>query len=96
MRIIADRVVQFVAPGEPTVTKKIVYLIAATILGALVGIVACALVEFSQLNSPGGDHIGPIFYWVLLLLGAVGGFLSGRVWWRKIYVEKVWARRKLL
>ncbi|MEK7570580.1 MAG: hypothetical protein AAB515_04070 [Patescibacteria group bacterium] len=37
----------------------------------------------------------PVIQVGLIVLGAIGGFLLGRYWWRLVYVERKWAKGKL-
>ena len=93
----------FNAPGNPSRLKKTAYLIAATILGALLSIIAHALIEMKYLRWAESQNISVPFYGgcalppamriLLLVLGAVGGFFLGRVWWRKVYIDKTWAKK---
>ena len=90
----------FNAPVKPTKTKKKIYLVASTILGMLLSLLVYAFFEFSYLDwvaslgkSPNFDY--DYFFWGLFLfLGAIGGFQLGKVWWRMVYVERVWAKGK--
>jgi len=92
------------APGKPTKIKKAVYLLASIILGLLLSLIAHALIEMSYLywtlsqnrvvNFYGGCALP---YWLqaaLWVLGGVGGFFLGRFWWRKVYIERVWAKNR--
>jgi hypothetical protein len=64
--------------------------------------IAHAIIEINYLNfiqSQGrvavfyyGCALPPALNFGLLLLGAIGGFLLGRFWWRLIYVDRVWAK----
>jgi uncharacterized membrane protein YgaE (UPF0421/DUF939 family) len=93
----------FRPPEEPTNLKKAVYLVAATILGVLLSFLIHALIEINYLHwmanqdiivsLSGGCALTPWLQIILWILGAVGGFFLGRFWWRKIYVEKVWAQK---
>lgn len=93
----------FNAPGNPTNIKRRVYLFAVIILGVLLSFIAHALIEINYLNSSfsqnkivtfyGGCALPPVFSIALLVLGAVGGFFLGRVWWRLVYVDRVWAKK---
>lgn len=93
----------FNAPGNPTKLKKIIYLSASTILGLILSFLAHALIEISYLSWAerqgrvvtfyGGCALPAALQALLLVLGAVGGFLLGRFWWRMVYVERVWAKR---
>jgi len=88
---------------NPTKLKYTVYLIAATILGILLSFIAHAVIEINYLNWAEKQGIVVTFYNScsllpiiqigLLLLGIIGGFLLGRVWWRMIYIERIWAKR---
>ncbi|MFA6306484.1 MAG: hypothetical protein WCV70_02230 [Patescibacteria group bacterium] len=93
----------FNAPGNPTNFKKAIYLFAATILGVLLSFIAHAVIEINYLNSVlsqgrtvrfyGNCALPPALSILLLILGAVGGFLLGRVWWRLVYIDRVWAKK---
>jgi len=94
----------FHAPGEPNDLKKAVYLIASTILGLLLSFLVHALIEINYLKVAADQNIAVAFSngcalspWLnisLWALGALGGFFLGRFWWRKIYIEKVWAQKR--
>lgn len=94
----------FDPPGKATVLKRNVYLIAATILGILLGSIVCSLVEIKYLDwaiSRGDIAIFDDGYaalqfvqGIILIFGAIGGFFVGRFWWRKLYIERVWAKRR--
>ncbi len=83
--------------GDANNFKRIVYLCASTLLGFLVSFVVYALVEFSQIKSgymSTETFMGLSTQEDVLFLGSLIGFFVGRVWWRKIYIEKVWTRKK--
>ena len=73
------------------------------VLGVLLSLIVRSVAELIYLRSIAGKGIiVPSYYdsallpWmqiVLLVLGIVGGFFLGSFWWRKIYVERVWAQR---
>jgi hypothetical protein len=94
---------RFKAPGKPSPLKKTVYLLATTILGVLLSLIAHALIEIDYLNRAfnqgravtfyGGCALPPVLSIALLVMGAVGGFFLGRFWWRKVYIERVWAKK---
>lgn len=93
----------FRRPGKPTKLKQAVYLTAATILGVLLSFIMHALIEINYLRLAferglnvmfyNGCALPPILSLGLLLLGAVGGFLLGRFWWRWVYVDRIWAKK---
>jgi len=93
----------FRPPGEPTKFKKVIYLIAATILGLLLSFLVHAFIEINYLHwmasrdilvsLSGGCALTLWLQIILWISGAVGGFFLGRFWWRKIYIEKVWAQK---
>lgn len=95
----------FHTAGKPTNLKKAVYLFASTILGALLSFIAHAIIEISYLHwATSQNHIIafyngcallPTIQIALLLIGIIGGFFLGRFWWRIIYIERVWEKRKL-
>jgi len=90
--------------GKATKLKKVVYLIATTILGLLLSLIAHALIEINYLHWVlgqgrvakfyGGCALPVEFQSALWALGAIGGFMIGNFWWRKLYVERVWAKKK--
>lgn len=92
----------FNAPGKPTQSKKAVYLTAAVFLGVLLSFIAHAIIEINYLNFSQSQGLTASFYYGcalppelslgLLLLGAIGGFFLGRLWWRLVYVDRVWAK----
>lgn len=94
----------FRPPGEATKIKKIIYLMAATILGLLLSFLIHALIEINYLRWLASQNIivslsggCALALWLnisLWLLGAVGGFFLGRFWWRKLYIERVWVRNR--
>lgn len=96
----------FNTPGKPNKFKKFVYLTAATILGFLLSIILHALVEIVYLYWAGsqgwiviffnGCALPPIFSYILLILGGIGGFFLGRFWWRLVYIERFWEKNKKL
>jgi hypothetical protein len=91
------------APGNPTKLKKIMYLIAATILGLLLSFIAHTVIEMTYLSlmtEQGrrvvfyhGCALLPVISYTIWALGALGGFLLGRFWWRLVYIDRVWAKR---
>jgi len=83
--------------------KHVVYLIAATILGILLSLFAHATIEVLYLGLAqrlgisvtwyGGCALPPVLQIGLILAGGLAGFLLGRFWWRKVYIERVWAKK---
>lgn len=48
---------------------------------------------WSPLDKLGAScALHPAIQIVLLILGAVGGFFLGRLWWKWVYVERRWAK----
>jgi len=92
------------SPKNPTKLKYTIYLIASTILGILLSFIAHAVIEINYLNWAQKQGIAVTFYngcallpsvqISLLLLGTIGGFFLGRLWWHKIYIEKLWTGKK--
>jgi hypothetical protein len=90
-------------PKNPSKLKKTVYLVASTILGVLLSFLAHALIEIKYLHWLENQSKAVTFYHgcaflpviqiAFVALGAVGGFFLGRFWWRKIYIERVWAKK---
>lgn len=83
----------FTPPGNPTKLKEGIYLLAATIFGAeltfIMGVLAIAV------NPHHNTSQKVLLAWTaLIILGAVCGFFLGRFWWLKLYVERVWAKKK--
>lgn len=82
----------FNKPGEPTLIKKTIYLIAATILGGELSVLLGTLVLASKYQKNENQDACLVWY-SFIALGALCGFLVGRFWWLKLYVEKVWAKK---
>jgi hypothetical protein len=92
------------APGKPTKFKRAIYLSAAVILGILLSFIIHALIEINYLNWAlsqgkvvefyGSCALSPVLQISLWLLGAIGGFFLGRFWWRKIYIERFWEKKR--
>lgn len=92
------------APGKPNGLKKAFYLLSSTILGVFLSFIAHALIEINYLRQAisqnevitfyGGCTLWPSFRIGLLVLSAVGGFWLGRFWWRKVYIERAWAKKR--
>ncbi|MBP6859910.1 MAG: hypothetical protein KBC69_04840 [Candidatus Magasanikbacteria bacterium] len=90
-------------PPTPTPTKKIIYLISWVVLGALLGFLAYIFIEIKYISwivahdttivSFNDKVIWPLLHFGLLLLGAIGGYFLGRMWWRKVYIEKYWEKK---
>ena len=91
------------APANPSRWKKIIYLSASVVLGLLLSLIVHALFEMSYLRWAeknnfsvpffGGCALPPVLQISLWLLGALSGFTLGRFWWRKVYVERIWAKK---
>lgn len=87
-----------------TKTKHAIYLFAATILGLLLSVLIHAGIESIYLNWAaahdknivwhGGCSLPWIIQIILPILGAFGGYALGRWWWRVIYIEQRWLKRK--
>lgn len=80
-------------------TKKVIYITLATILGILLSFILHAVIEILVLNNSNEiiwyTHFGrglcalhPTISYGLWLMGIIGGFLLGRIWWRIVYIEK--------
>jgi len=94
----------FNTPGKPTNFKRIIYLIASTILGIFLSYLAHALIEINYLSWAlergsriyfyGACALCPWLQIAFWALGAIGGFFLGRFWWRKLYIERVWLKKR--
>ena len=90
--------------GEPTKIKKIVYLILSVILGVFLSFIVHAIIEINYLSFAETKKIYVIFYGgcalpyfvqaIILLIGIFGGYFMGKFWWRKIYIERFWEKKK--
>lgn len=93
----------FNAPPKPTRLKRVIYLFASTILGILLSFIIHALLEINYLHwvgrqnliiaSSGGCFLPTALRIGLFIFGAIGGFFLGRYWWRKVYIERIWAKK---
>ena len=89
--------------GPATKLKKIVYLIASTILGLLLSLIAHAVIEINYIkwslsNSKeivfyGSCTLTPTLQASIWLIGLILGFFLGLFWWQKIYVERLWSKK---
>ncbi|MCX6792812.1 MAG: hypothetical protein NTY12_02205 [Candidatus Falkowbacteria bacterium] len=94
----------FDKPGKPTKLKKVVYLTASVVLGLLLSLILHALIEINYLHWAlsqnhdvryyGGCALPPLLQGILWILGAVGGFFMGKSWWRIVYVDRKWAKKR--
>jgi len=90
-------------PPVATPAKRIIYLILSVLLGALLGFLACVFIEIKYLNSIiardtmvgsfNGAAVLPLLYFGLPVTSAVGGFFSGKFWWKKVYIERFWEKK---
>lgn len=90
-------------PGKPTNFKKAIYLTASLVLGLLLSLIIHALSEINYLHWAlsnnreitfyGGCALHPVLQAALWIAGAVGGFMMGSYWWKKVYVERVWVKK---
>ncbi|MFH1207426.1 MAG: hypothetical protein V1668_02355 [Patescibacteria group bacterium] len=93
----------FNAPPNPTPTKHIIYLVASSLLGIFLSLLIHAVAESLYLNWAtdtghhtvwyGGCALHPIIQIGLLILGAVGGYSIGRLWWRMVYLDRIWTNK---
>ncbi|MBU0597675.1 hypothetical protein KKF61_01610 [Patescibacteria group bacterium] len=79
--------------------KYYLYRILSVILMVLLSYIIHALAEILWLKYADDiiwyNHLGigmcalhPIFQYTILILGIIGGFFIGKVWWRIVYIEK--------
>jgi hypothetical protein len=74
--------------------KKAFYLILFSILGVLFSFIVHAVIEIfylkyvSHIVWSGGCALPVWLKYGLPILGAIAGFLLGRIGWRIVYVEK--------
>jgi H+/Cl- antiporter ClcA len=91
-------------PGKPTPIKKTAYLCATVFLGVLLGLIVQAMMEIKYLDYAQSRGLEVNFYYgnatppslvlSLVLAGAVIGYFLGQYWWRKVYIERNWAKSK--
>ena len=94
----------FGPPSKPTTSKKIIYLIAATFLGLLLSLITHAFIELKYLRLAenqnltvpfyGGCALIPLLQITLITIGIFGGFFLGYYWWRKLYIERAWRKKR--
>ena len=91
--------------GQPTQLKKVVYIFAWVVLGLLLSLLLHAYIEVKyihwllshgkEVQFYGNCTLSPALQIAILLLGVVGGFFLGRFFWKKIYVDRAWAKKKI-
>ena len=72
--------------------KKQIYIALFTFLGFLFHFLVLELVETWHINYSMEEFSGTVFLMVAgiwLALGTVCGFLEGKFFWQKIYVERI-------
>lgn len=94
----------FRARPNPTKSKHVIYLASATLLGVLLSVIVHVIVEAIYLQWAdqankivtwyGGCSLHPVIQVGLVVLGAVGGFFLGRMWWQYVYIDRRWANDK--
>lgn len=90
-------------PGPQPTWKRPIYLACSTLLGVITSYGLHSIIESMYLRqadpasitwqTPFGLGACALPNWLnlgLLGLGLVGGFLTGRVWWRLVYIEGRW------
>ncbi len=92
------------ANPNPTPAKHVIYLISTTVMGVLLSFLTHAGIETLYLQW--AEQTGHVVTWYsgcalhpfiqvgLVLAGAVGGFFLGKMWWRMVYIDRVWAKGK--
>lgn len=91
-------------PGPQPVWKRPVYLVGATLLGVITSYGLHSIIEAIYLaqSDPATiiwrTHLGlglcALPDWLqygLLLGGLIGGYMTGRIWWRWVYIERRWS-----
>ncbi|RJQ36379.1 hypothetical protein C4552_03770 [Candidatus Parcubacteria bacterium] len=92
-----------------SLSKRVVYIAAFTVLGILVQFIAHAVIETWYIGLLLEDFSRYGFGWtwetwvlihnilsfILLAAGALAGFSAGQFWWQEIYVKRrrFWRRR---
>jgi len=86
--------------------KRPLYIALATFLGVLLSYLAHALIESSYLSyaeknnltvtwtmhfGVGSCALPPVVQYGLFVVGLIGGFFLGRLWWNTVYVTGKWA-----
>ncbi len=99
----------FHPPEKITPWMRPTYLALSVILGIVVSYGIRALVEYFTLRSSMSavtaqtwatiisfdpSAAQPAIQYALFLAGALGCFLTGRMWWRWAYVERRWSTEK--
>ena len=87
---------------RPSKIKKAVYLLSTMVLGILLSFLVHAAIEMNYLNwlASRGEVarfysscvLPPLLQGTLWLGGIIGGWFLGQYWWRKVYIERFWAR----
>jgi len=81
--------------------KKIIYIILTMILGLILSFIFHAAIEICYINHLLGKGILPepsslthqcylpsVLQIILLLIGLLGGYFLGHLWWRIVYIER--------
>lgn len=96
---------------NPTPVKRVVYLVASTVLGLLLSIIAHVVIEKIYLDwtikngqtivwypvfDAGQCALHPAIQIGLLIVGAIAGYAIGRLGWRLVYIDRVWSKDKVI
>ena len=93
---------------KATKTKEFTYLLAATFLGVLLSFLVHALIEMPVIWLLTSNFetfslgltwsqwytVHTVFGIVLFLVGIIGGFQLGRYWWRILYIEQRYNKKR--
>lgn len=90
--------------GKPTKLKEVIYLSLSVVLGVILSFNLHAYVEMAYLRWVmakakeiifyGGCALPIVVQVLIWILGIVGGYFLGKFWWRKIYIERFWEKKK--
>ena len=91
-------------PGKPTKSKRTLYLLASIILGLLLSVLAHALIEINYIawalkhnyivRFYGSCALPPLLQIMLIVDGVAGGFWLGQIWWKKVYIQRIWSKKR--
>lgn len=82
------------AAGPQPSWKRPVYLITTSVLGLLMVLLAqilwLTLVDDKNLAPTSWLGVSFSLQIIVLVIGVIGGFLVGRIWWQWVYIDRRW------
>lgn len=90
--------------GPASKLKKTIYIIASIFLGFLLSVIFHSVLEMIYISQSlknnrsilfyGSCSLHPVIQILIIIAGVSLGYLFGKYWWRKIYIERILDKNK--